>query len=74
VDDYDTTMRRSRQEDVGVFTRDRPLAELEAMVRGALGRIDGWTDADLVQSSGPYPEWQRYQSRDEFYRTRLPRR
>ena len=73
-DDYDTTMRRSHQETVGTFTRDRSLDDLEALVRQALGRIDGWTEADLDQSSGPYPDWQRYQSRDEFYRTRLPRR
>ncbi|HXM54889.1 MAG TPA: hypothetical protein VOB72_05825 [Candidatus Dormibacteraeota bacterium] len=74
VDDYDTTMRRSHQEAVGTFTRDRSLDDLEALVREALGRIDGWTEADLDQQSGPYPDWQRYQSRDEFYRTRLPRR
>ena len=73
-DDYDTTLRRSHQEDVGTFTRDRSLDELEAMLRDALDRIDGWTEADLDQESGPYPDWQRYQSRDEFYRTRLPRR
>jgi len=73
-DDYDTTMRRSHQEAVGTFTRDRSLDDLEALLRQALGRIDGWTEADLDQGSGPYPDWQRYQSRDEFYRTRLPRR
>jgi hypothetical protein len=74
LDDYDTTMRRSRLEAVGAFTRDRPLDELEAMLREALRRIDGWTEADLDQRSGPYPDWQRYQSREEFSRTRLPRR
>ena len=74
VDDYDTTMRQSHQEAVGTFTRDRSLDDLEALVREALRRIDGWTEADLDQRSGPYPDWQRYQSRDEFYRTRLPRR
>jgi hypothetical protein len=74
VDDYDTTMRRSRREEVGMFTRDRSLDELEAMVVGALARVDGWTDADLDQSSGPYPEWQRDLRRDEFHRTRLPKR
>ena len=74
VDDYDTTMRRSRHEKVGLFTRERSLDDLEAMLRYALGRIDGWSEADLVQTSGPHPDWQRYQSRDEFYRTRLPRR
>jgi hypothetical protein len=74
VDDYDTTMRRSRQEEVGLFTRDRPLADLEAMLRDALGRIDGWTEADLERTAGPHPDWQKYQSREDFYRTRLPRR
>jgi hypothetical protein len=74
LDDYDTTLRRSRMEEVGTFTRDRSLEELEAMVLAALHRIDGWTEADLDQQSGPYPDWQRHQSRDEFYRTRLPRR
>ena len=74
VDDYDSTMRRSRQEAVGTFTRDRSLDDLEALLRRALASIDGWTEADLDQTSGPHPDWQRYQSRDEFYRTRLPRR
>jgi len=74
VDDYDSTMRRSRQEDVGTFTRDRSLDDLEELLRRALASIDGWTEVDLDQTSGPYPDWQRYQSRDEFYRTRLPRR
>jgi hypothetical protein len=74
LDDYDTTLRRSRQEEVGTFTRDRSLDDLEAMLREGLRRIDGWTEADLDQQSGPHPDWQRYQSRDEFYRTRLPRR
>jgi hypothetical protein len=74
VDDYDSTTRRSHQEDVGTFTRDRSLDDLEALLRQALARVDGWTEADLDQRSGPYPDWQRYQSRDEFYRTRLPRR
>jgi hypothetical protein len=74
VDDYDSTTRRSRQEDVATFTRDRSLDDLEALLLQALARIDGWTESDLDQRSGPYPDWQRYQSRDEFYRTRLPRR
>ena len=74
LDDYDTTMRRSRQEAVGVFTRDRSLDDLEGMVRDALRRIDSWSEADLNQTTGPYPDWQRYQSREDFYRTRLPRR
>jgi hypothetical protein len=74
VDDYDSTTRRSHQEDVGTFTRDRSLDDLEALLRQALARVDGWTEADLDQRSGPYPDWQRYQSRDGFFRTRLPRR
>lgn len=74
IDDYDTTMRRARQEEIGSFSRNGSLDDLEAMLRAALRRIDGWTEADLDQRSGPYPEWQRYQSRDDFYRTRLPRR
>ena len=74
LDDYDSTMRRSHLEEVGTFTRDRSLDDLEAMLVDALHRIDGWTEADLDQSSGPHPDWQRFQSRDEFYRTRLPRR
>jgi hypothetical protein len=74
LDDYDTTMRRSHLEEVGRFTRDRSLDELEAMLGEALRRIDGWTESDLDRQSGPHGDWQRYQSRDEFYRTRLPRR
>ena len=74
VDDYDSTMRRSRQAAVGTFTRDQSLDDLEELLRRALASIDGWTEADLDQTSGPHPDWQRYQSRDEFYRTRLPRR
>jgi hypothetical protein len=72
LDDYDSAMRRSHDEEIGVFTRDRPLDDLEAMLVEGLARVDGWTDAVLDQTSGPYPDWQRYQSRDEFYRTRLP--
>lgn len=74
VDDYDSTMRRSRQEVVGVFTRDRSLDDLEGMVRDALRRIDSWSQADLNQTSGPYPDWHKYQTREDFYRTRLPKR
>jgi hypothetical protein len=74
LDDYDTTFRRSHQEEVGTFTRDRPLDELEQLLRRALRGIDGWTEADLDERSGPNPDWQRYQSREDFYRTRLPRR
>src|SRR5215472_16010980 len=36
VDDYDSAMRRSRQESVGTFTRDRSLDDLEALLRQAL--------------------------------------
>ena len=74
VDDYDSTMRRSRQEAVGVFTRDRSLDDFEGIVRDALRRIDGWSQADLNQTSGPYPDWHKYQTREDFYRTRLPKR
>ena len=74
LDDYDTTIRRSRKEDVGVFTRDRSPEELEAMVREGLRRIESWNAADLNQTSGPYPDWHKYQSREDFYRTRLPKR
>jgi hypothetical protein len=74
VDDYDTTLRRSRVEEVATFTRDRSLDELEGILGDALRHVDGWTEADLDRRSGPYPDWQRYQSRDDFYRTRLPRR
>ena len=74
LDDYDSTMRRSHGEEIGVFTRERSLDDLEGMLRDALHRIDGWTEGDLDQRSGPHPDWQRYQSREDFYRTRLPRR
>jgi hypothetical protein len=74
IDDYDTTMRRSHEEDVGEFTRDRSLDELEQLLRDALARVDGWDQGRLDQESGPYPDWQRYQSREEFGRIRLPNR
>jgi hypothetical protein len=73
VDDYDSTTRRSREEEVGVFTRDRSLDDLEAMLRDALARVDAWREPDLDRTAGPFPDWRR-QGRDEFYRTRLPRR
>lgn len=73
-DDYDTTMRRSRLEEVGEFTRDRPLSELEGLLGQAIATVDGWREPDLDQESGPFPDWQRYSSREDFYRTRLPRR
>lgn len=74
LDDYDTAMRRSRKEEVGVFTRNLSLSALEDMLSEALRRIDGWDETDLDQTSGPYPDWQTYQSREDFYRTRLPKR
>jgi hypothetical protein len=74
VDDYDTTMRRSHEEAVGEFTRERPLEELEGLIHEGLRRVDGWQDSDLDQQSGPYPDWQKYQSREEFSRIRLPKR
>ncbi len=74
LDDYDSTLRRSHKEDVGVFIRNRSLDELEAMVLNALRRVDSWTETDLDQTSGPFPDWHRHQSREDFYRTRLPQR
>jgi hypothetical protein len=74
LDDYDTTMRRSRSEEIGLFTRDRSLDDLEELLRQAVARVDGWAESDLDQSSGPHPDWHSYQSREDFYRTRLPRR
>jgi hypothetical protein len=74
IDDWDTTMRRLHREDVGEFTRERPLGDLETMLHEAVRRVDSWSEADLDQTSGPYPDWQRYQTRDDFYRSRLPKR
>src|SRR5206468_12925456 len=74
VDDYDSTMRRQHREDLGEFTRERSLDDLERLLVDAIRRIDGWTEGDLDQRSGPYPDWQRYQTREDFYRTRLPKR
>lgn len=74
VDDYDTTMRRLRREEIGVFQRRQAPAELEAVLKAALAEIDSWDASALDQESGPYPDWQRYQSREEFGRLRLPRR
>ncbi|HVD00689.1 MAG TPA: hypothetical protein VNG93_06025 [Candidatus Dormibacteraeota bacterium] len=71
-DDWDSAMRRQHVEEVGEFTRDQAPEKLEAMLRDAVERVDGWTEADLDEESGPYPEWKQYQSRDEFGRTRLP--
>jgi hypothetical protein len=74
VDDYDSAMRRLHREEVGEFTRERQLSDLESTLVEAIRRVDSWTEADLDQQSGPYPDWQRYSTREEFYRTRLPRR
>ena len=74
VDDYDSTMRRLHREEVGEFTRERQLSELESMLVDAIRRVDSWGVAVLDQQAGPYPDWQRYSSREDFYRTRLPRR
>ena len=74
MDDYDFTMRRSHEEEIGEFTRDRPPEELEKLLREGLRRVDGWQESQLDRQSGPYPDWQRYQSREEFGRIRLPKR
>jgi hypothetical protein len=74
VDDYDSARRRSHEEEVGEFTRERPLEELESRLGDALRRVDGWTEAQLDRESGPYPDWQRYQTREEFMKIRLPKR
>ena len=74
VDDYDSAMRSQRREELGEFRRDEPLEALEALLRQALARVDAWTPADLDQQSGPFPDWQKYQSREDFMRVRLPRR
>jgi hypothetical protein len=42
------------------------------MLRDALARVDGWSEAELDQTSGPYPDWKAYQTREDFYRVRLP--
>lgn len=73
-DDYDSTLRHSRLEEVGEFSRDQPLEELEALLRKGIQTVDGWSDQDLDQESGPFPDWQKYSTREEFYRTRLPKR
>ena len=74
LDDYDSTMRRQRREEVGEFTRERPPEELEALLKEAISRVDAWTEQDLDQTSGPFPDWQKHQSREDFYRLRLPKR
>jgi hypothetical protein len=74
IDDYDSTMRRSHLEEIGEFTRDQPLEVLEKLLRDAVARVDSWTEQQLDQQSGPHPDWQKYSTREDFYRTRLPRR
>jgi hypothetical protein len=74
VDDYDTTMRRAHEERVGEFSREQPLEQLEQLLKQALAKVDSWQQSDLDRESGPYPDWQKYQSREDFYRTRLPKR
>jgi hypothetical protein len=71
-DDWESTMRRQRVVEVGEFRRDEPLDRLETMLLEAVTAVDGWKEADLDEQSGPYPEWQQYQTREEFGRTRLP--
>jgi hypothetical protein len=73
-DDWDTTIRRQHVEEVGEFRRDEALDKLEAMLREAVKQVDGWTDGDLDEQSGPYPDWHEYQTKEEFARTRLPTR
>lgn len=74
LDDYDTAMRRLHEEPIGDFRREQPLEELEQLVRDALARVDSWNEQNLDRESGPYPDWQKYQTREDFYRTRLPKR
>ncbi len=74
VDDWETTRRRQHIAEMGEFGRSQPLAELEQMLREAVTRVDAWTQTDLDEESGPYPEWHAYQTKEEFDRTRLPKR
>ena len=74
LDDYDTTLRHLRRDEVGVYPRDQPPSALEELIRAALRLIDSWTEDSLTQSSGPFPDWRQIESREDFYRTRLPRR
>lgn len=73
VDDYDTTLRKLRREEIGSFQRNQAPAELAAVLKQALARIDSWDASALNQESGPYPDW-KSQSREDFGRLRLPRR
>jgi hypothetical protein len=72
MDDWESAKRRQHVEEVGECTREQPPEALEAMLRAAVKRVDGWTEADLDEESGPYPEWKQYQTKEEFGRTRLP--
>ena len=74
LDDYDTTMRRQRRQEVGVYAREQPLGDLEELVRAGIRLVDSWTEDGLNEASGPFPDWKQYQSKEDFYRTRLPRR
>lgn len=74
LDDWDTTMRRSRFDEVGEFLRDQALAQLENLLREGIRRVDGWTEKDLDQESGPNPDWHQYQTKEDFDRVRLPKR
>jgi len=74
VDDWETTMRHQRVEEVGEFLRNESPARLEALLAEALARVDGWSTEELKEESGPYPEWHQFQTREEFGRTRLPKR
>lgn len=74
VDDWDTTMRRQHVAEFKEFLRNQPLSDLEEGLRQAVAAVDGWTEADLDEESGPYPDWHQYQTREEFGRTRLPKR
>ncbi len=73
VDDWETTRRRQHVAEMGEFLRNAPLSDLEQLLRQAVSAVDGWSAADLDEESGPYPEWRQI-SRDEFGRTRLPKR
>ena len=73
-DDWDSTLRRQHVEEIGEVSRGDPPEKLEKMLREAVKRVDGWAEADLDEESGPYPEWHQHQTREEFARTRLPRR
>ena len=74
LDDYDSTMRSQRSEPIGEFRRDQPLEALEALLRRGVEAIDGWGLDDLTEKLGPYPDWQKYSTREEFGKIRLPKR